>query len=142
MGCQVYKFHPKTNIKMSTFKYKIDGKEYNVEIGGIDGNVANVVVNGEAFSVEMEKPAEEEKKKAVLGRPAAEVPENETAPSAGINTDNALKAPLPGIVTEIKVNVGDEVKEGDTLVVLEAMKMANNLDAEKSGKVKALCVKL
>lgn len=44
------------------------------------------------------------------------------------------------MIKDVKVNVGDEIKEGDTLVVLEAMKMANNLDAEKSGKVKAICV--
>jgi biotin carboxyl carrier protein len=44
------------------------------------------------------------------------------------------------VVTEIKVAVGDEVKEGDTVVVLEAMKMANNLDAEKSGKITAILV--
>ena len=58
-----------------------------------------------------------------------------------MNTANALKAPLPGVVTEIKVAVGDEVKAGDVVVVLEAMKMANNLEAEKDGKVTAICVK-
>ena len=45
------------------------------------------------------------------------------------------------VVTEIKVAVGDEVKVGDTVIVLEAMKMANNLEAEKDGKVTAICVK-
>ena len=54
---------------------------------------------------------------------------------------NAVKAPLPGVITEIKVNVGDTVSAGDTVVVLEAMKMANNIEAEKSGKVTAICVK-
>lgn len=58
-----------------------------------------------------------------------------------MNTANALKAPLPGVVTEIKVAVGDEVKAGDVVVVLEDMKMANNLEAEKDGKVTAICVK-
>ena len=53
-----------------------------------------------------------------------------------------MKAPLPGVVTEIKVNVGDEVSAGDTIVVLEAMKMANNLEAEKSGKVTAILVQV
>lgn len=53
---------------------------------------------------------------------------------------NALKSPLPGIITEIKVNVGDDVKAGDTVVVLEAMKMANNLEAEKGGKVTSILV--
>ena len=51
-----------------------------------------------------------------------------------------MKAPLPGVIVEIKVAVGDEVKAGDTVVVLEAMKMANNLDTEKAGKVTAILV--
>ncbi len=127
---------------MSTFKYTIDGKEYNVEIGEVNDTVANVTVNGETFSVEMEKPAEPEKKKPVLGQSKSDDAETETTSTANINTNNALRAPLPGVVTEIKVEVGQEVSAGDTLVVLEAMKMANNLEAEKSGKVTAICVKV
>ena len=127
---------------MANFKYTIDGKEYNVEIGEIKENIASVTVNGEAFEVEMEKKAEPEKKKPVLGQPKAEEGEQTVTSSANINANNALKAPLPGVVTEIKVAVGDEVAAGDTLVVLEAMKMANNLEAEKSGKVTAICVKV
>ena len=127
---------------MAQFKYTIDGKEYNVEIGEVNENIANVTVNGEAFTVEMEQKAEPEKKKPVLGQPKAEESEGTTTAAANINANNALKAPLPGVVTEIKVAVGDEVSAGDTLVVLEAMKMANNLEAEKSGKVTAICVKV
>ncbi len=127
---------------MSTFKYTIDGKEYNVEIGEVNDTVANVTVNGETFSVEMEKPAEPEKKKPILGQSKSDDAETETTSTANINTNNALRAPLPGVVTEIKVEVGQEVSAGDTLVVLEAMKMANNLEAEKSGKVTAICVKV
>lgn len=124
------------------FKYIIDGKEYKVEIGEVKENIASVTVNGEAFKVEMEKKAEPEKKKPVLGQPKAEEGEATVASKANINANNALKAPLPGVVTEIKVAVGDEVAAGDTVVVLEAMKMANNLEAEKAGKVTAICVKV
>ena len=98
-------------------------------------------VNGEAFKVEMEQEAEPEKKKVVLGQPTAAAEEGEATSAARVNTANALKAPLPGVVTEIKVAVGDEVKAGDTVVVLEAMKMANNIEAEKDGKVTAICIK-
>lgn len=126
---------------MKEFKYTIDGKEYKVQIEDVAGNIADVTINGEAFKVEMEQEAEPEKKKVVLGQPAAEAEEGETASAANVNTANALKAPLPGVVTEIKVVVGDEVKVGDVVVVLEAMKMANNLEAEKDGKVTAICVK-
>ena len=77
----------------------------------------------------------------MLGQPTAAAEEGETTSAANVNTANAVKAPLPGVVTEIKVAVGDEVKAGDTVLVLEAMKMANNIEAEKDGKVTAICVK-
>ena len=124
---------------MKEYKYTIDGKEYKVAIGDIEENVAEVTVNGECFKVEMEPEAEPEKKKVVLGASAAS--EENAAPAANVNTANAVKAPLPGVITEIKVAVGDAVAAGDTLVVLEAMKMANNIEAEKAGKVTAVCVK-
>ena len=127
---------------MKEYKYTIDGKEYKVEIGDIADNIANVTVNGEAFKVEMEPEPEPEKTKVVV-QPAAAQPasDDNTTSAANVNTANAVKAPLPGVITEIKVNVGDTVSAGDTVVVLEAMKMANNIEAEKSGKVTAICVK-
>jgi hypothetical protein len=127
---------------MKEYKYIIDGKEYKVAINDIVENIATVSVNGENFQVEMEKEAEPEKKKVVLNKPTAKAETEETTTfAANVNTDNAVKAPLPGVIREIKVAVGDEVNAGDTVVVLEAMKMANNLDAEKSGKVTAILVK-
>lgn len=126
---------------MKEFKYTIDGKEYNVAIASIDeNNVADITVNGESYKVQLEKEAEPEKKKVVLGQPVAAESE-EAAPTANVNTSNAIKAPLPGTITQICVEVGQEVKAGDTLVVLEAMKMANNIEAEADGKVTAICVK-
>ncbi len=125
---------------MKEFKYTIDGKEYNVAIASIDeNNVADITVNGESYKVQLEKEAEPEKKKVVLGQPVAAESED-AAPAANVNTSNAIKAPLPGTITQICVEVGQEVKAGDTLVVLEAMKMANNLEAEKGGKVTAILV--
>lgn len=127
---------------MNKYKYTIDGKEYDVTIGEVVENTVNVNVNGDDFKVEMEPEAEPEKHTVVKPVAHAEAAEAETAQgSADVNTANALKAPLPGVITEIKVAVGDAVKAGDTVIVLEAMKMANNLEAEKDGKVTAICVK-
>ena len=127
---------------MKEYKYTIDGVEYKVEIGEIVDNVAEVTVNGEAYKVEMEPEKEPEKKKVVLGNPNEQAAGEESATSAAnVNTANAVKSPLPGVVTEITVAVGDEVKAGDTVLILEAMKMANNIEAEKDGKVTAICVK-
>jgi biotin carboxyl carrier protein len=131
---------------MKEYKYTINGTKYEVAVGDVEGNIVAVTVNGESFQVEMEKEAEPEKKKPVLGKPATSTSPSEggeaVADKAAINKNNAIKAPLPGVITDIKVAVGDEVQAGDTVVVLEAMKMANNLQAEKAGKVTAICVKI
>ena len=130
---------------MNTYKYTINGTKYEVAVGEIEENNVIVTVNGEDFKVEMEREPEPEKKKPVLGKPAASPSdggEAEVADKAAVNKNAAIKAPLPGVITEIKVAVGDEVQAGDTVIVLEAMKMANALQAEKAGKVTAICVKV
>mgnify|MGYP002627534449 CR=1 FL=1 len=125
------------------YKYTINGNQYEVAIGEIADTVATVVVNGEEYKVEGEPEAEPEKK-VVMRKPAAETAASDTAASEGsanVNTGNAIKAPLPGVITSIEVSVGDEVKAGQTVLVLEAMKMANNIESEKDGKVTAILVK-
>ena len=129
---------------MKEYKYTINGTKYEVAVGDIEENIVTVCVNGEEYKVEMEKQPEPEKKKPVLGKPA-EAAADSDAPATdkgAVDKNNAVKAPLPGVITEIKVAVGDEVQAGDTVIVLEAMKMANALEAEKSGKVTAICVKI
>ena len=122
---------------MKEFKYTIDGIEYNVVINSVgDDNVADITVNGEEYKVQMEAPAEPEKKKVELGKPTTE---NE---AEGAATPANFKAPLPGTITSIEVTVGQEVKAGDTVLVLEAMKMQNSIEAEKDGKVTAIVVKV
>ena len=131
---------------MKEYKYTINGTKYEVAIGDIEDCNVTVTVNGEEYKVEMERPAEPEKKKPVLGKVAASSTDNDAAApsSKGATTGagTAIKAPLPGVITDIMVQVGDEVQAGDTVVVLEAMKMANALQAEKAGKVTAVCVKI
>lgn len=135
---------------MKEYKYTIDGKEYLVTIGDITENVATVTVNGEEFHVEMEPEKEPEKKKVVLGEAPLSSSNgetnaqttNEAISKAAPGNGNAVKAPLPGVITEIKVQMGQQVKKGNVVIVLEAMKMANNLEAETDGTVTAICVKV
>ena len=129
---------------MKEYKYTINGNKYEVVVGDIKDNIATLTVNGEEYTVEMEKQPEPEKKKPVVKAVAATAaePAQGGGSKAAVNKANAIKAPLPGVITDILVTEGDEVKAGDTVVVLEAMKMANNLTAEKDGKVTAVCVKI
>ena len=129
---------------MKEYKYSINGNKYEVAIGEIVDNVATLTVNGEEFKVEMEREPEPEKKKPVV-RPAVAAAEPTDAPAdkgAAVNKANAVKAPLPGVITDILVEVGQEVEAGQNVIVLEAMKMANNLQTERAGKVTAICVKV
>jgi biotin carboxyl carrier protein len=129
---------------MKEYKYTINGNKYEVAIGDIIDNVATLTVNGEEFKVEMEREAEPEKKKPVVRAASAAAEPASAAPASGaaVNMANAVKAPLPGVITEILVEVGQTVEAGQNVIVLEAMKMANNLQAEKSGKVTAICVQV
>lgn len=123
------------------YKYTINGNKYEVAVGDIVENTVTVTVNGEEYQVEME-PEPVEEKKVVVRKPVAptSTESNGSEDTGKVNTNNAIKAPLPGLITEVCVNVGDEVNEGAPVVVLEAMKMANNIEAEKAGKVTAICV--
>ena len=127
---------------MKEYKYKINGNEYAVCINEVNDTTANVTVNGEEYKVEWEKPKEEKpvvKVQPVAAKPAQATPAPAVAPAAAVK-GNAIKTPLPGVIIDVKVNVGDTVKKGDTVVVLEAMKMENNINADRDGKVTAIQV--
>lgn len=132
-------------IKMKQYKYKINGNLYNVVINNIGEETAEVEVNGTPYNVEIEKKVKKQvpspfKKAAQSGAPA---PEAKTAVTkkVGKSSENALKSPLPGIILDITCNVGDTVKKGQKLMILEAMKMENNIIAEKDGTVKEIKVR-
>ena len=128
---------------MNEYKYTINGNKYEVVISDITDNIATLSVNGEQYTVEMEKKAEPEKPKPVVRKASSDDSnESSSAAASGSVSGTAIKAPLPGVITDICVTEGQEVAAGDTIVVLEAMKMANNLQAEKAGKVTAIVVKV
>ena len=133
---------------MAKYEYKVQGVDYEVNIMEVEGNVAKVTVNGIEFEVEMKQPIStgNQIKKTKVVRPVAapvtgEAPKNTEAPApvkAGEGTK--ICSPLPGTVTSIAVKVGDAVAAGDTIVVLEAMKMQNNIETETSGTVTSVMV--
>jgi len=135
---------------MSKYQYKVQGVDYDVEIEEVEGNVAKVVVNGIRFDVELKQPINPTSslKKVhieapkTVSRPAvvpAVAPASTKPMAAG--TGSPVKAPLPGTILDVKVNVGDKVNTGDVVLVLEAMKMQNNIESEFSGTVTSINVK-
>lgn len=134
---------------MNKYQYKVKGIDYDVEIVDVEGNVAKVTVNGVPFEVEMKQPINPataiHKPKVVkpvahAEQPVAAAPVKPSAPAPAAGKGMKVGAPLPGTITEVKVKVGDVVKDGDTVVVLEAMKMQNNIEAECSGTVTSVLV--
>ncbi len=136
---------------MNKYQYKVKGVDYEVEIAEVEGNIAKVNVNGIPFEVELQKPINAAKH-PTMGTPKVQTPqstapaakpiiaqpsENPAVPVAGIS----VKAPLPGTITDIRVQVGQQVNAGDIVLVLEAMKMQNNIEAEATGKVTSILVK-
>ena len=126
---------------MKEYNYKIKGVSYNVKINGIEESVAKVEVNGIEFDVDLEKPVAQPKPVVrAVAAPVKTIEAPKEAQEAVETGIYAVRAPLPGTVNEIKVTVGQEVKVGETIVVLEAMKMENNIDAERGGKVQDIKV--
>ena len=135
---------------MNKYQYKVQGVDYNVEIEEVSGNLAKVNVNGIPFEVELQQPINAAQaitrpkvsapKSAPAAAPAAapSVAAPAAAPVAGNGT--SVKSPLPGTITVVNVKVGDKVNNGDTVVVLEAMKMQNNIEAETTGTITSVAV--
>ena len=135
---------------MNKYQYKVQGVDYDVEIEEVEGNLAKVSVNGIPFEVELKRPINPvhaiKKPKVAAPKPAAPAPApaaaapKPAAPAATPGSGNPVKAPLPGTISSISVKVGDQVNVGDTVLVLEAMKMQNNIEAEYAGTVTSIVV--
>ncbi|GAB6008525.1 acetyl-CoA carboxylase biotin carboxyl carrier protein subunit [Bacteroidia bacterium] len=134
---------------MKQFIYRINGQEYVVAVNKMDDSLAEVAVNGANYKVELVNNEEV----TLVSRPTVKSPVAATAAPAPKATASApatkpaggggagsVKSPLPGIIIDVLVNVGDEVKKGQTVVMLEAMKMENAIQAPQDGKITEVCV--
>ncbi|MCR5744684.1 MAG: biotin/lipoyl-binding protein [Bacteroidales bacterium] len=125
---------------MKEYKIKINGNKYNVTIDEVEDNVAKVEVNGTPYNVEFEKPISKPKTISVVNKPAAApaagpAPANKPAAAPAAAGGATVNSPLPGVVLEIKVKDGDKVTKGQVIMVLEAMKMENAIEAPCDGTV-------
>ena len=133
---------------MKTYRFKINGNDYEVAINSVEGKNASVTVNGTAYQVELEE-APAAPVQAPVAAPAASAPAQSpapaqaaapAAPAAAAGSGKAVTSPLPGVIIAVKVNVGDKVKAGQEVAVLEAMKMENSIEATHDGTVTAINV--
>ena len=125
---------------MKKFKFKINGNQYNAEVLSIEDNIAEVEINGTKYSVEVDKDMQPVKTPKLVR--SISVPSTDAHPSVAKTSSpsapkggGTIKSPLPGVILELFVKVGDVVKIGQRLLVLEAMKMENNIEADKAGKI-------
>ncbi len=142
---------------MKKFSYTINGNKYDVVIKNIDGNNASVEVNGKDYDVVLDRPAPV----AHTAQPAPTAPRETAAPTpevrnepkpqatpapapasaaTGTGSAKAVISPLPGVIISVLVNQGDAVKKGQKIIVLEAMKMENDIKADRDGTVTAINV--
>lgn len=136
---------------MGKYNFRINGHDYQVDVNSVEGGIADVTVNGTDYKVELADAVPAPAQQAVrpapqtvsTGAPAvtpqaiAPAPQTATA-SAPQGKGEVVTAPLPGVILDIKVKVGDAVKAGQTVAVLEAMKMENEIESTASGTVTAV----
>lgn len=134
---------------MGKYNFRINGHDYQVDVNSVEGGIADVTVNGTDYKVELADavpaPAQQAARPAPQATSTAAPAPQATAQAAQTATASAplgkgevVTAPLPGVILDIKVKVGDAVKAGQTVAVLEAMKMENEIEATTSGTVTAV----
>jgi len=114
------------------YKIKIGDEKFEVEVGEVKEGLAGVTVNGEAYTVEVENYNS-------VFAPAA-ISLSTAATSLQASGSSSIVAPIPGIILDVPVQVGEKVETGQTVVIIEAMKMENNLVSSTDGIVKEIRV--
>lgn len=127
---------------MTSYKFKINGKPYEVSVNGIADGVADVTVNGASYSVEIENaPVAAAAPAPQPSNAPAAAPSPSSAPAAAPAGGKKIVSPLPGVVIDVCVSEGAPIKRGQKLAVLEAMKMENEILSEADGTVTKIFVK-
>ncbi len=126
---------------MKKFEFSISGNKYEVEIKDVEDNIAKIEVNGTLYAVEIHREVKKPKTPKLV-RSEVRVKPGEGNIVKSTSGGHVVKAPLPGNIFKMLVKEGDTVKKGDVLLIMEAMKMENNVMAEKDGTIKSIKVKV
>ena len=127
---------------MKKYNFKINGQTSEVEVGEFDGTNATVSVNGTPYQVELQGEEKKAKTPVLARKPVVNKPgEGEIKKTESSGASYKINSPLPGTIKKVNIAVGSAVKAGDCVMIMEAMKMDNNVIAEKGGTVQAIKVK-
>ena len=122
---------------MKKFKFKIRGNEYEAVINSFEDNIVEIDINGTSYSVQVEQEVKKRKTPKLIRSKVPVSPEDAKIKTKSI-LGSIIKAPLPGTIVSVNVKIGDNVNSGDVLLIMEAMKMENNILSEKAGKIKSI----
>jgi len=124
---------------MKKFKFTINGNDYSVDVYGIEENLARLEVNGTPYSVELHRTIKASKTPTIV-RPAMKQEAQPLIEKKEGGSAHPILAPLPGSITKLVVGKGDIVKKGQLLLIMEAMKMENQVLADRAGVVENIGV--
>ncbi len=119
------------------FQYTIDGVIYNVAVHKVEDTIAEVEVNGVSYQVLSDKPVKKQTptlKRPVQQQMSATIVTPIARPAKNLSL-GAIQSPLPGVILSLDCQVGDSIKKGQKLLVLEAMKMENTIPSDRDGIV-------
>ncbi len=132
---------------MKKFSFTINGDDFAVRVKKVEGDTAELEVNGTPYTVKMHQEIKTTKTPVVLVRKEVQTKQGDERAKENLTpvseskrpSAKAIKSPLPGSILKVNVAVGDTFKEGDVLMVMESMKMENNILAERNGKILKIC---
>lgn len=125
---------------MKKYTIKVNGNDYTVKIKNVEDKLVSLTVNDVLYEVEVEGLATNPTRMSTkeVQTPVLQSSEPVVKPVVTSGTAHPLRSPLPGVVLELLVKEGDSVKTGQTLLILEAMKMENNIGADRDGVIEKI----
>lgn len=120
---------------MKKYKFTISGNDYDVHIRDLEDKIAEVDVNGTIYQVEIHNEIKTSKTPRLIRKPLEKMPGEGQIKKKEATGKHEVTAPLPGTILKLNVSVGDIVTEGQNVLVMEAMKMENQVQTTKGGEV-------
>ncbi|MFW6277028.1 MAG: biotin/lipoyl-containing protein [Prolixibacteraceae bacterium] len=127
---------------MKKYKFSISGNDYDVHIRDIEDNIAELDVNGTIYEVEIKSEMRPSKTPRLIRKPVEKMPGEGQIRKKESSGKHTVTAPLPGTILKLNVSVGDVVSEGQNVLVMEAMKMENQVQTTKGGEVLSIKVNM